>query len=147
MPRIPSPSLLQQMKAIAFLAVAFACVGPLIRTWQDGAINGGANSGLAAIAIFGGVSIPLAWAALSFFLIRPGTFRDGLITGFLLASASVALCFACWMFAPYLSRPRWFVPDALPWAILHAAVILTLSAACSFLFRRLWHHHVAAKDR
>ena len=86
MPRIPSPSLLQMMKAVAFVAVAFACVAPLLRTWRAGAVHGGAWSGLVAIAIVGGVAIPVAWTGLAVLLIRPGSRRDGLIAAFLLGS-------------------------------------------------------------
>ena len=140
MPRIPSLSLLQMMKAVAFAAVAFACVAPLLRTWQMGAINGGAQSGLIAIAIFGGVAIPVAWTGLAVLLIRRGAWRDQLVTSFLLCSVWVALCFALWTFAAFSVPMLWhrFVLESITTALLSLVIFGVLGVAWFFLARRLW---------
>lgn len=138
LPRISSLSLSQMMKAVAFAAVAFACVAPLLRNQQD--VTGWTWRGMVAIATFGGVAIPLAWAGLAALLIRRGPWRDALIIRFLLSSASVALAFAGWSFlqhVPTASGDPVERPVRALMATLLSGIIGVLGAACIFLIRRL----------
>ena len=52
-------SIFQLMKLVVFFAVAFASVAPMVHLWQAGVVQGGSLSGLAVVAIFEGVLVPL----------------------------------------------------------------------------------------
>jgi hypothetical protein len=129
-------SVFQLMKLVVVFAVAFSAVAPMVHLWQAGAVQGGSLSGLASVAIFGAVLVPLIWVGLSLILIRRGPWRDTLIVGLLLCSVLVALATACWMLVYQLvpayrrSFARWDVTIAM---LINTVVVLVLCAAGLFL--------------
>src|SRR5580693_4816637 len=101
------------MKLVAFSAVAFACVAPMLNLWRAGVIQGGTTQGLVLVALFEAVVVPLVWVVLSFALVRRGGGRDKLITAFLLGSVSVALSAAAWLLISY-TIPAYGNPKVAP---------------------------------
>src|SRR4051812_27259610 len=101
------------MKLVAFCAVAFGCMAPMLHLWTIGVVQGGSAQGLVTVALFGAVAVPLVWVGLSFALIRRGVWRDRFITALLLCSVSVALCIAGWLLIAY-TIPEYGKPYAPP---------------------------------
>ncbi len=133
-------SIVQLMKLVVFFAVAFAAVAPMVHLWQAGVVQGGSLSGLAVVAIFEGVLLPLIWVGMSLILIRRGAWRDALIISLLLCSVVVALATACWVLVFYLFPA--FKSSATPWEVaiamlIHSVVVLILCAASLFLIGKL----------
>jgi hypothetical protein len=138
-------SLLQMMKLVAFFAVAFACVAPMLNLWQAGFVDGGRPQGLVFVALFEAVLVPLALVAVSFVVIRRGDWRDGLVTTLLLCSVLAALHIACWLLIGY-TIPAYGNPYDPPetrvgvrFLAIHVSAILALAAASLFLAIRLRH--------
>lgn len=143
--RLRPLTMTQMMKGVAYCAVAFACIGPMVRLWQVGVVQGGSWEGLIALAIFEGVAVPLAWAGLTFVLVPREAGRDGWIAAFLLASVTTAEGFAWFVLVGIIGAswseyrrfgmgPRAEVLSTL--AVL-GPVLVVLGAATWFLARRV----------
>jgi hypothetical protein len=129
------------MKLVVYCAAGSACVTPIWRLRQMGAVGGG------TVALFEAIVVPLVWTGLSFILVRRGAWRDGLITILLLWPVSVVLAIAGWMLFAYTipAYGRPYGTDALALA-LHALVIATLLASAVFLSRRLWSAYRSSRS-
>lgn len=127
----PGLTILHLMKLVAYLAVGMAILGPMIRIIES------TQGPMLAVFVFGAVAVPLAWAALSFVMIRPGPTRDRLVLANLLGSVSSALAFALFMFTVmvYNARIRWEEISGLG---ITLGMVLLLLAAATFLAARLF---------
>jgi hypothetical protein len=123
------------MKFVVFVAVAFGCVAPLAKLWQNGAFMSGTTQGLVYLILFEAVAVPLVWSMLSFTLIRRGSWRDLLIVALLLWSVCVALGIAISLFVAFL-LVAWRSPKpsaALYPLMIHLVVVLALAASARIL--------------
>ncbi|QDV36130.1 hypothetical protein [Tautonia plasticadhaerens] len=124
-------TILQLMKLTAYLAVGMAILGPMIRLTEA---TGGP---VLAVFVFGAVAVPLAWAGLSFVMIRPGPTRDRLVLANLLGSVASALAFALVLLAVGFWDFRIQSDWLSGFAIIFGMVLLLLAAA-TFLAARLF---------
>ena len=127
------------MKLVAFCAVGFACVSPML------AIPHGKDpASYAVLAAFEGVAVPLVWTGLSMVLVRRGPWRDRLVMSLLLCSVSIALVFGCLMLflviiSNYGNPARSPASRIRPIAVAeHVLAIVALAGAVLFLASRLF---------
>jgi hypothetical protein len=126
----------QAMKLVAFAALTSACIAPGFRVWELGI--GTARD----LVLLEAATVPLAWAAASFVLVRRGPSRDRAVTSLMLCPVSIGLGYAVWCLLPLLraiGSPRgWsLIPNAREWLLALIAVTLTLATAWVFLCFRL----------
>ncbi len=145
-PARPGLTVGQMMKVVLLWAAAFAAMAPFVAAWRAG----GPRSPL-LLAIASAFLMPLVMAALSFFLLRRGPWKDRLILIELLVSVTTALglaSFFAYQFALALRNPLSLGPTWSECLGLVAA-IAALFFAFAFLMNRLirkWPRRADAND-
>lgn len=144
----PRLTIIQMMKVVVYCAAAMACVAPMVHmTEVSGGLNGpiGPIGPIGRVGLWSAITVPLAWAGVSFLLVRPGKIRDRLILAFLTGPVGIVLALGAWLLWPHAmvffrgwqTRPIIALAADLGGFVLHVGIILMLGMALVFLVGRL----------